>query len=358
VLDFLLKRLFYSLLVLLGVIIVVFFIFNVLPGDPARLVLGQRADVSSIEAINKDLGRDKPLAVQFLIYLNDLSPLSLHELKNQESSYYLNKEKYSGSVKLFSFNSKALVLKSPYLRRSYQTKRRVTDILVETLPNTTILAISAMIFATIVGIFLGTIAAVKKDGLIDRISLVLSISGTSVPSFFAGIIIAWLFGFVWHKYTGLNMTGNLYEIDPFEGEILTLKNLILPAFALGIRPLAIVVQLSRSSMLDVLSKDYIRTAAAKGLSYYQIITRHAIRNSLNPVITAISGWFASLMAGAFFVEYIFGWRGIGKVTVEALEKYDFPVVMGSVIFVALFFIVINILVDIIYGLLDPRIRLS
>jgi peptide/nickel transport system permease protein len=344
--------------VLLGVIIVVFFIFNVLPGDPARLVLGQRADVSSIEAINKDLGRDKPLSVQFLIYLNDLSPFSIHKLKDPESSYYFDKEKYSSSLKLISFSSKSIVLKSPYLRRSYQTKRKVTDILVETLPNTTILAISAMIFATIVGIFLGTIAAVKKDSLIDRLSLVLSISGTSVPSFFAGIIIAWLFGFVWHKYTGLNMTGNLYEIDPFEGEILTLKNLILPAFALGIRPLSIVVQLSRSSMLDVLSKDYIRTAAAKGLSYYQIITKHAIRNSLNPVITAISGWFASLMAGAFFVEYIFGWRGIGKVTVEALEKYDFPVVMGSVIFVALFFIVINILVDIIYGLLDPRIRLG
>jgi ABC-type dipeptide/oligopeptide/nickel transport system permease component len=162
---------------------------------------------------------------------------------------------------------------------------------------------------------------------------------------------------VLNKYTGLGMTGSLYEIDAFDGEVLQLKNLILPALALGIRPLAIVVQLSRSSMLDELSKDYVRTAKAKGLSSFRIIKDHVLRNALNPVITAISGWFASLMAGAFFVEYIFGWKGIGKVTVEALDKYDFPVVMGSVLYVALFFIVINILVDIIYGFLDPRVRM-
>ena len=139
---------------------------------------------------------------------------------------------------------------------------------------------------------------------------------------------------------------------------MNLKNLILPTITLGIRPLAIIVQLTRSSMLEVLSLDYIRTAKAKGLSSYAIIFNHALRNALNPVVTAVSGWFASLMAGAFFVEYIFGWNGLGKVTVDALELSDFPVVMGAVLFIAFLFVIINILVDILYGFLDPRVKLN
>jgi peptide/nickel transport system permease protein len=158
--------------------------------------------------------------------------------------------------------------------------------------------------------------------------------------------------------TGLNLTGNLYEIDDFgNGKYLQLKNLILPAFTLGIRPLSIVVQLSRNSMLDVLSQNYIRTAKAKGLSQNKIIFRHALRNSLNPVITAVSGWFASLMAGVVFVEYIFGWKGLGYVIVDALNKFDFPVVIGCVLTISVIFIVINTLVDILYMVLDPRIRI-
>jgi peptide/nickel transport system permease protein len=147
-------------------------------------------------------------------------------------------------------------------------------------------------------------------------------------------------------------------MDDFgEGVHLRLKNLILPALTLGIRPLAIVIQLSRNSMLEVLSQDYIVTAQAKGLKFSRILFKHALRNSLNPVITAVSGWFASLMAGIVFVEYIFGWKGLGYVIVDALNKYDLPVVMGSVLTIALFFIIINVLVDISYALLDPRVRL-
>jgi peptide/nickel transport system permease protein len=152
------------------------------------------------------------------------------------------------------------------------------------------------------------------------------------------------------------MTGSLYRIDPFEGRILVLSNLILPAFTLGIRPLSVIVQLTRSSMLDVLSQDYIRTAKAKGLSSTITVIRHALRNALNPVLTAVSGWFGSLLAGAVFIEYIFGWKGIGKVTVDSLERYDFPVVMGAVLVVSVVFVIINIVVDILYGMLDPRIR--
>jgi peptide/nickel transport system permease protein len=153
------------------------------------------------------------------------------------------------------------------------------------------------------------------------------------------------------------MTGSMFDIDPFKGRELELQNLILPALTLGIRPLAIITQLTRSSMLDVLGQDYIRTAYAKGLSRKSVVLRHALRNALNPVITAITGWFAELLAGAFFIEYIFGWKGIGKVTVDALEKLDYPVVMGSVLLTASLFVVINILADILYSIIDPRVKL-
>ena len=181
----------------------------------------------------------------------------------------------------------------------------------------------------------------------------------SLPSFFAAILIGWIFAFVLGDLTGLNLTGNIYEIDDFgEGIHLQLKNLILPAFTLGIRPLSIVVQLSRNSMLDVLSQDYIRTAKAKGLSFGYIIWKHALKNSLNPVITAISGWFASLMAGVVFVEYIFGWKGLGYIIVDSLNNYDLPVVVGCVLTISVMFIIINTLTDLLYGILDPRIKME
>ena len=167
-----------------------------------------------------------------------------------------------------------------------------------------------------------------------------------------------MFGFLWSDWTGLHISGSWFAIDDITGERrLSLQNLILPAVTLGIRPLAIITQLTRSAMLDVLDQDYIRTAYAKGLGKKAVIWKHGLRNALNPVITAITGWFAELLAGAFFVEYIFGWQGIGKVTVDALEKLDYPVVMGSVLVAATFFILINILADILYGVIDPRVRI-
>lgn len=357
--NYVIKKLAYGFLVLLGVIVVVFLLFNVLPGDPARMMLGQRADISSIETINKDLGRDKPLMVQFIMYLNDLSFISYHDKVDEENFLFLNPEKYPSAIKLVSLSEKkVIVLKFPYLRRSYQTKRMVSEVILEALPETAILAIASMIIATIIGVILGIISAIKKDTFFDKLSMIFAVLGMSGPQFFVGIIIAWLFGFVLSEYTGLNMTGSLFTIDPFEGEILDLKNLILPAITLGMRPLAIIAQLTRSSLLEVLSQDYIRTATAKGLGYYKVILKHALKNALNPVVTAISGWFAGMMAGAVFVEYIFGWKGIGKEVVDALDKYDFPVVMGSVLVFAIIFVVINILVDIFYGWLDPRVRVE
>jgi peptide/nickel transport system permease protein len=155
------------------------------------------------------------------------------------------------------------------------------------------------------------------------------------------------------------MTGSLYELDDFgDSYHIVWKNLILPSFVLGIRPLAVIIQLIRTNLLEVLSQDYIRTAYSKGLSRYQVIFKHGLKNSLNPVITAVSGWFASLLAGAIFVEYVFGWNGLGKEIVKALNQLDIPVVMGAVIVIAFLFIIINIVVDLIYVYLDPRIKTS
>lgn len=352
-----LKRLSYSLLILFGVVSVIFLLFNVLPGDPSQMLLGQRSDVSSAAAIKKDLGLDKPVYLQYLKYLNDLSPVSWHTTGNQEDHFFLSEEGYPHHKKLLAFNNgNCLVLKAPYLRRSYQSKKRVSDIILETLPNTFILAFTAMLFASLLGIFLGIVAALRKNTWMDRALLLLATLGMSLPSFFAAILIGWFFAFILSDFTGLNLTGNLYEIDDYGmGEHLVLKNLILPAFTLGIRPLAIILQLSRNSLLDVLSQDYIRTAKAKGLSFARIIRKHALKNALNPVITAVSGWFASLMAGVVFVEYIFGWKGLGFVIVNALNNYDLPVVMGSVLIISIIFVLINILVDVLYVVLDPRI---
>jgi len=358
--KFILKRFFYGILVLLGVIVINFFLFNVLPGDPARMMLGQRADVASVQAINKDLGRDRPLLIQFFNYLNDLSPISIHNAVDRESFWFLDKSKYNHVVKLLPLSKEnILVLKKPYLRRSYQSKRMVSEILAEGFANTIVLAMVAMVFAVFFGIIIGIICAIFKNSVIDRVALVFSVLGMSLPSFFAAILNAWLFAFVLAGITHLNMTGSLFSVDDFgKGEYLDLKNLILPAFTLGIRPLAIIVELTRNSLLEVLSQDYIRTARAKGLSNFNIITRHALKNAMNPVITAISGWLASLLAGAVFVEFIFDWRGIGVVIVNALEKYDFPVVMGAVLFISVILVIINILVDIVYGMLDPRVRIG
>ncbi len=350
--KFILNKFFYGLLVLIGVVFVVFGLFNILPVDPARLTLGQRADVESVEAINKELGLDKPKYVQFALYLNDLSPIAIHETDTK------TQEKY-GYTKLFRVGKeKALVIKAPFLRRSYQTKENVSEILKRALPQTIILAFAAMFIASIVGIFLGVIAAVKQHSWFDNAAMSLSVLGISVPSYFSAIVLGYFFGIVLNKYTGLEQTGGLTMIDDYGNEVLMLKNLILPAFALGSRPIGIIFQLTRSAMLDVLSQDFIRTAKAKGLSNITVLFKHALRNALNPVVTAVSGWFASLLAGSFFVEVIFDIKGLGYTAVDALQKFDFPVAMGSVLFTAFVFIVMNVLVDIAYAVLDPRIRIG
>jgi len=437
-LGFIFKRALYGLLVLFGVVTVVFFIFNIKPGDPARMLSDQRANEQTLDAIRKDLGLDRPLFQRYLLYLNDISPLSYNELKDSESPLYLDADKYSVLTKV-PLGSNAMVLKLPYLRRSYQSQRKVTDIIRGAFPATFLLATVAMGAAIIIGLILGIFAALGKGGAFDRSVLVVSVLGMAGPSFFMAVIIAWMGGYVWFEQvsiplipfycfalgfvffyvkkqfrgrpkefkmkvpepksalsfsfnwfgigvlywmfagavnwyfkgsilpfvdhyaylpgTGLNMFGSMTDVDPFYGEHYEMKNLILPAITLGIRPLAIIVQLTRSSLLEVMGQDHIRTARAKGLSEGRIIFGHALKNSLNPVVTAVSGWFASLLAGAVFVEYVFDWKGLGLEVFNSLEKEDLPVVMGAVLVIAAIFVVINILVDIIYAWLDPRVRM-
>jgi len=355
-LSYILKNIYKGLLSLFGVATLLFFLFNLL-GDPSRMLLDQREDIAQLQNIKKKYGLDKSIGVQYLNYINDLSPISIHSNNRNNYSFLPANIK---RINLIKTEYKTWVLKLPNLRNSFQKNdKSVSSILKETLPNTLLLAITAIGISFIFGLILGIISALNVHGILDKTIMVISTLGMSLPSFFSAIIFAWLFGFVWHQYTGLNMTGNLIEVDDFGmGTKTVWKNAILPSLVLGIRPLAVVSQLTRNALLDVLNKDYIRTAKAKGLSMYQIIKKHALKNSLNPVITTLSGWFASLLSGAVFVEYIFNWNGLGKEIVNALNFSDLPVISGSILTIAAFFIVLNILVDIGYSILDPSIKLK
>ena len=330
---YIVRKILYGILVLWGVATLVFFLFTIVPGDPVRMMLGQRADESDVQAIRHELGLDQSIGKQYVDYLNDLS--------------------------IVSYKDGKIVLKAPYLRYSYQSKRPVGTILSEAFPNTLILAFVSILFAFVIGVLLGVLTAIVNSNFLNRFTLFITTIGMSLPSFFAAILIAWLFGFVLEAVTGLSMTGSLFSVDDYgNGAYLDLKNLILPALTLGLRPLAVITELTRTTLLEVMSMDYIRTAKAKGLKKWRVIGVHALRNAMTPVVTAVSGWFASLLAGAVFVEYVFDWKGIGVVIVDALDKFDFPVVMGAVLLIGVMLIIINIVVDIIYGILDPRVRIK
>ncbi len=417
-LTFFLRRLIYGLTVLFGVVTLVFFLFTLVP-DPARELAGQSESEEVVEAIRKKFSLDLPAGRRYLLFLNDVSVISIYS--NNAESRLWRSEAEVGGMNLLNFSDRRLVLKKPYLGRSWLSGRGVAGILGDALPGTFLLAALAMFFALLLGVFFGIMAALNKDSAIDRFLLVIASIGMSGPSFFMAILFAWLFGYLWHSSiglswwllifplltgmihillkrqgkgslsfiwylvmlgiggivwyigstvngmpalsfqlpgTGLPMTGSLYTVDVWEGQRLAPMHILLPALTLGIRPLAVVTQLMRNSVLEVMGQDYIRSARAKGLSEFKVITRHVVRNAMNPVITAASGWLASMLAGAVFVEYVFGWKGLGMEVFRSLEKNDLPVVMGAVIVIAAVFVVINTLVDILYGWIDPRVRLA
>ncbi len=346
-LRYVLKRLLSGVAVVITIVILITTIIFLAPVDPAQLTFGQRAETGAVAAKRTALGLDKPLYIQLYYYLRDISPINIMSEQNAKKHRY----KFSTILPL---GEKSLLVKKPYLRESYQTGRSVSDILSEAIPKTILLALFAIILASVLGIFLGVMAAIYKNSLTDNIAVVCSVIGYSLPSYVTAIILALVFGYYLGDLTGLNVQGSILELDDFGDPVYVFKNLILPGIALGIRPVAIITLLTRSSMLDVLSMDFMRTAKAKGLQRTKMIFKHGLRNALNPVATAITGWFAALLAGAFFVENVFNFKGLGEVTVTALINFDIPVVMGAVIFTAITFVLINVLVDLMYAFLDPR----
>jgi peptide/nickel transport system permease protein len=341
----------YGFLVLILVVVLVSSIIFLSPVDPTRLTFGQRSDTATMKAKQAELGLDQPLYIQLGKYLNDVSPISVFT-NNSES-----KTKYN-YLKIMSLGRQVLVLKLPYLRESFQNGRSVSEIISTAIPKTALLALVAIVIASLIGISLGVLAALKQNSWIDSLASTISILGYSMPSYVVAIFMALIFGYWFSAYTGLNIQGSIIELNDDGEEIVIWKNIILPAFALGLRPVAIITLLTRSSMLDVLNQDFIRTAKAKGLSHSVVILKHALRNALNPVITAISGWFAALLTGAFFIESVFSYKGLGEVTVNALINFDIPVVLGSVIFTVFIFVIINVLADILYAFIDPRVKLE
>jgi peptide/nickel transport system permease protein len=306
--TYIIRRSLHTIPVLIGVTLLTFLLFQAIPGDPARMVLGMRPNVATMEMLREQWGFDKPLHVQYWLFL-----------------------------------TKAM---QGDLGRSTNDNRVVVDVLISRAPATALLAICSLIFATIIGLPAGILAAVRRNTWIDFTSMFIALSGISIPIFFLAILLAWIFG---------------YELRWFPIQGYIERNgwisLILPSVALGTRPMAILARLTRSSMLEVLRKDYILTARAKGQNETMVLLKHAFRNAFNPVFTALSGSLAGLLVGSFFVEFIFGWPGIGKLAIEAVQTRDLPLIQGTVLFAAIIFVFINLLVDIGYRILDPRIKL-
>ncbi len=339
------KRLLYGLGVMIAIVFIITTIINSSSADAIELSFGQRSNAETIEAKKKELGLDQALIVQQWNYLNDISPISLNSSPN--AKHYDN-----------IINLGVIVFKTPYLGRSYQTNEKVLEILKQKVPRTFILAFLSITLATIIGIIIGVVAALNQHTWIDNLCQMLSVLGYSLPSYVTAIILALIFAFYLGDFTGLNVTGGLTVLNDSGDEVYQWRNLILPVVALGIRPIGIVTQLTRSAMLDVLHQDYIRTAKAKGLSNFNVNFKHGLRNALNPVVTSVTGWLASLTAGAFFVENVFSYDGLGLEIIRALENYDVPVILAIVLFVAAVFVIINILSDLLYALLDPRVRIT
>lgn len=326
-----LRQLAQGVSVLWGSATLVFFIFSQVP-DPARAIAGQNERQEAMDAFRRVHGLDLPLGQRYLRFLGELSPWG-----PQDTGWGM---------------------KAPSLGLSYFGERPVVEALMEALPATLLLAVTAMGLALMLGVSLGLALAWRGDGLVARAVIGLATLGMSAPSFFVAILVAWLFGVVWHDVTGLPPSGGWRVLDPFEGPKVAWNHLILPALTLGIRPLSVVIQLTRNAAEGVLAKSYIRTARAKGVGGWQLMQRHVLRNAMNPVLTAASGWFASMLAGAVFVEFVFGWNGMGLLMFRALEAGDLPVVMGGVMVVATVFVAVNMAVDAMYAWLDPRVRLK
>ena len=322
-------------------------------------MLGQRIDSASARIINHDFALDQPVYIRFLIFVNDLLPLSVYNRKVKESPIYLDPAKYKKAFKMFYFGpNKAIVFKSPYLRRSYHNKEGVYDMIKDRFNDTALLLIASLVLAVLFGVLFGILAAVRRKTWIGKLINAFSLVGISLPVFFIAVLVAWIFGFMLHRFTGLNMTGGLFSIDPFEGEYINWKNLVLPAAVLALRPMALIIRQTQRLFLDVMSQPYILTAKAKGVRRPMIVLNHAWINTTAPLVLLSERWFGSLLASAVLVEFIFGWNGIGTLLVNAIKYNDMPVLMGIVLCVSVFYILVQTFMAMLYSTLDPRTELK
>ncbi|MFC1551862.1 ABC transporter permease [Candidatus Latescibacterota bacterium] len=307
--EYILKRLLMVIPILLGVATIIFMLMFLVPGDPARLLMGQHGDEKVLENIRREMGLDKPIYIQYVRYIGKLA---------------------KGDLGM-----------------SYRQKRPVAQIIRERFPATAKLAVVSMILSIIIGITAGIIAAVHRNKFWDLLVMVLSLSGISMPVFWLGMMLILIFasGLGWLPVGGYGRSGDF-------------RHILLPALSLSAVFIGYIARMMRSSMLEVIGKDYIRTARAKGLSERAVIINHALRNAFIPVITIIGINFASLLGGAVATETVFAWPGLGRATVDAIRVRDLPVVEGCVIFLAFVFVMVNLLVDISYAWIDPRIRLN
>ena len=307
-LQYILKRVLLFIPTLLGITLITFILMQSLPGDPVLAMVGERSTPETIARIRAELGQDRPLPLQYLGYLKLLSKFELG--------------------------------------RSIHTNRKVADDLLQKFPNTLKLGLTALLFASIVGVGLGIIAAVKRDTVWDRLITLVSVSGISVPVFWLGLALMLIFALYlrWLPPSGMGNGSLLY--------------IIMPAVTLGTFSLSYIARITRSSMLESLSQPFIAAARAKGLPETSVVLKHALKNSLIPIVTVIGLDLGSYLNGAVLTETIFGWDGLGRYALTGILGRDYPVIMGVVLFGAVIFVTINLLVDVSYHFLDPRVRIK
>ena len=304
--HFIVRRILQTIPVLFGVIVITFILMYMVPGDPVVSMVGERYDEETIHKLRKELHLDDSLPMQFVHYVSN-------------------------------------VLRGDF-GKSFITGGPVSEELLIKFPNTLILAVASMIIAIITGLTMGIVSSLRPQSILDKITMLFALAGISAPVFWVGLMLVLFIGVFlqWLPPTG------------FGG----VEYIILPAITLGLRSAAYLARLTRATMLDVLNQDYIRTARMKRLPEWKVILKHGFPNILIPIITVIGTDFGSYLSGAVLTESIFGWPGIGRYALEAILKRDFPVIQGTVLFMALMFILANLIVDIFYGIVDPRMRIE
>jgi len=303
---FVIKRLLFAVPTLLGIALVTFLLLNAVPGDPALGLVGERADPQTIAAIRKELGQDRPLPSRFVGYLS--------------------------------------LLAHGNLGRSYYTRREVSKDILQKFPNTLKLALAAMLLATTLGMLLGVMSAVSRGGIMEKVFSGLALAGISLPVFWVGLVLMLLFAF-WLPLLPPSGMG--------DGALIYLA---LPAATLGLNSAAYIARITRMSIVEALGAQYVMTARAKGLSPLVVVGKHALRNALIPVITLIAIDFGSYLNGSVLTETIFGWDGLGRYALDGIMKRDYPVILGTVLVGSAFFVFFNMIADVAYAYIDPRIR--